>query len=136
MKPTPTFSFRFDVPPADFRSEVHEQQKLDELVRSLDFRGGPVPAGGLYNYEQQRVMRNSLNPLMQPYAAFSGGELLTVSIEALAEKYLGGKAIGSVSKAERARAESAARAEVLRRIADWCAAQPEQATNQPICQNP
>ena len=84
-KPAPRFTFNFDVP-STFRSEVHEQDKLDNLISSFDFRGGPTPAGGLYNYEAQRVMHPpSDSPLMQPYAAFNGGQLLTLSLEALAQ---------------------------------------------------
>jgi hypothetical protein len=111
----------------NFKVEVHERQKisLEDLIRSLDFKSGPVPAGGLYGFEQQRQMFNPTDhPLQQPYAAFGQGELLTVLIENLVGKYLAGKAVNAVTAAERAHAETAAREEVRRAIADYCAAQP------------
>jgi len=133
-KPAPTLTLKVQVP-ADFKSEVREQQKLDDLMKSFDFRGGPVPAGGLYAYEQQRQVFNSTNrPLMQPYAPFASAELLTLAIESVLEKYIGAPAVKAVAQGNRARAESAARAEVLRSIADYCAAQPAK-NDIPICQN-
>src|SRR5206468_9240801 len=44
----------------NFTVEIHERPKvsLDDLIRSLDFKSGPVPAGGLYGFEQQRQMWN------------------------------------------------------------------------------
>src|SRR5207244_8082757 len=93
--------------------QILERQKIEELLGSLNFKAGPVPAGGVYMYEQQRQMFNPVDhPLMQPFAAFNQGELLTLLIENLVGKYLGGKAINAISKAERARAESVAREEV------------------------
>jgi len=134
-KPERPLTIKIDVP-ADFRSNVTEQQKLDELIKSFDFRGGPVPSGGLYAYEQQRLVFNPTNnPLAQPYAAFSGGEFLTVAAESLLEHYIGGKAIGALTKAERARAEASARADVLNAIKEYCGAQPERGADQSICQN-
>ena len=73
------------------------------------------------------------NPLRQPYAAFSQGELLTILIENLVGKYLGGKAINTISKAERAHAEDAARDEVRQAIKDYCAAQPNNGAGISIC---
>jgi hypothetical protein len=73
------------------------------------------------------------NPLRQPYAAFSQGELLTILIENLVGKYLGGKAVNAVSSAERAHAESAAREEVKQAIRDYCAAQPNNGAGIQIC---
>ena len=108
-----------------FRVEVKERNRLQDLVASLDFRGGPTPAGGLYAAEMQRVMfPTTSNPLQQPYAAFSQSELLTVLVENLAGKYLGGRALSAVTSAERARAEAAAREEVRHTIADYCTTQP------------
>lgn len=108
--------------PADFRLQILEQQKIDELIAKLDFKSGPVPPGGLYGYEQQRVTNPTSNPLAQPYAAFSGGELLTIAIENIVGRYLGGQLAHSVSEAERARAARLAREEVSRTIAGYCAA--------------
>jgi hypothetical protein len=134
-KPAPSFTFNFNVP-STFRTQVREQSRLDiPRPNNFDWGPGPVPPGGLYGYEADRVMRSAANlPLMQPYAAFNGGELLTLSLEALAERYLGGRALSAVSAAERARATAAARTEVLHAIAGWCTAQPDKGASQPICQ--
>jgi hypothetical protein len=135
-KPSPSLILNVEVP-ADFKVEVNEQQKLDDLLKSLDFRAGPVPAGGLYAYELQRVIFNPTNyPLMQPYAAFSGSELLTLAAESLAGHYAGGKALSALSDTERSRARAAARADVLRSIADYCAARPDKGAGIPICEPP
>ena len=100
-----------------FRIEVQERNRLQELIATLDFKGGPTPAGGLYAAEMQRVMFPSVsNPLVQPYAPFSQPELLTILIENLIGKYLIGKAFSAVSASERERAEAAAREEVRQTI--------------------
>lgn len=109
-----------------FRSGISEKQtiSIDDLIRSMDFKAGPPVPGGLYGYEVSRqAFPATDNPLRQPYAAFNQPELLTVAIENLAVKYLGGRALDSVSTAERARAEQAARDEVQKAIADYRAAQ-------------
>jgi hypothetical protein len=122
--------------PADFRLEIVEQQKIDELLKKLDFKSGPAPAGGLYGYEQQRRLFNPTDrPLQQPYAAFNGGELITIALENLIARYLGGPLVNAVSAAERNRAERAAREEVDRQIAAYCAARPDRADIQ-ICTTP
>lgn len=111
---------------ADFRIEVREQAKIDEILSKMDFRSGPAPAGGLYAYEQQRRLFNpTAYPLMQPYAAFSGGELITIAIENLIAGYLGGRLMSSLADGARDRSEAAAREEVDRAIADYCAARPD-----------
>jgi hypothetical protein len=108
--------------PADFRIEIVEQQKIDEILKKLDFKSGPAPAGGLYGYEQQRRLFNPTDrPLMQPYAAFSGGELITIALENILGRYLG-QALASASNE---RAERAAREEVDRNIAAYCASRPD-----------
>ena len=117
-----------DIKP-DFKVEVVERQTILDILQRLDFRTGPTPAGGLYGYEQQRRLFNPVDqPLAQPYAAFSGGELLTIALQNLMFRYLGGRLLDSVTEAERARAEAAARADVARAVADYCAAQPDRAT--------
>jgi len=134
-KPAP-LTIRFEAQP-DFRTEVIEQQKLDDFIKSLDFRGGPVPPGGLYQYEQQRQVFNPTNyPLMQNYATFSPGELATLTIESLIQHLVGKRLFGAIGNAERVRAEAAARAEVMSAIADYCAAQPENGAGIKICENP
>jgi hypothetical protein len=106
----------------DFTITVEEQQRLEELFHALEFKMGPPPPGGLYAYEQQRLLFNPTNaPLAQPYAAFSGPQLITLAIENLIGRYV----IGRVSGAQRNRAEKVARAEVKRAIAEFCAKQPD-----------
>ena len=119
-----------------FRIDVKERNRLQDLLATLDFRGGPTPAGGLYAAEMQRVMFPSVsNPLVQPYAAFNQPELLTIIIENLVGKYLIGKAFSAISAAERERAEAAAREEVRQTIAQYCAGQPDGGAGIKICSN-
>jgi len=85
-------------------------------------------------YEQQRQMFNPVDhPLVQPFAAFSQGELLTILIENLVGKYLGGKAMDAISKSERARAEAAAREEVRVAVDQYCNARPNAGAGIQIC---
>jgi hypothetical protein len=119
--------------PPDFKVEV-EERTVTEILSTLDFKTGPAPAGGLYGYEQQQRLFNPVDrPLAQPYAAFSTAELITIAIQNLMVKYLGGRVIDAVSAAERARAEAAARGEVTGAIATYCAANPERAKRLSIC---
>jgi hypothetical protein len=114
--------------------EVQERNRLQELVASLDFKSGPVPAGGLTALEQQRVMfPSTTNPLMQPYAAFNQSELVTILAENLAGKYLAGRAANAITSADRARAEAAAREEVQQAVTEYCAAQPNAGAGIKIC---
>jgi hypothetical protein len=73
------------------------------------------------------------NPLVQPYAAFGQGELLTVAAESLVGQCLARKALGAIGSAVRAHAESAAREEVRHAIRDYCAAQPNGGAGMAIC---
>ena len=117
-----------------FRIEIQERNRLQELLATLDFKGGPTPAGGLYAAEMQRVMFPSVsNPLAQPYAAFNQPELLTIIIENLVGKYLIAKAFKAISAADRERAEAAAREEVRQTIAEYCAGQPNGGAGIKIC---
>jgi hypothetical protein len=119
---------------AHFTVEIRERQKIEELLATLDFKSGPQIAGGLAAYEQWRMVRPPVdNPLAQPYAAFSNSELLTIAIENLTIKYLGGRLVDAVTTAERARAEQAARDEVARAMADFCAAQPNRGAGLRAC---
>jgi hypothetical protein len=109
-----------------FRIEVKERQKIEELMSTLDFKSGPAVPGGMAAAEIQRLTNGSVDhPLTQPLAAFSTSELLTITVENLVGKYLGGRAINSVSTAERERAEHAAREEVAQAMAEFCAEQPK-----------
>lgn len=120
-----------------FRIEVRERNRLQELLATLDFRGGPTPAGGLYAAEMQRVMFPSVsNPLAQPYAAFNQPELLTIILENLVGKYLIGKAFSAITAADRERAEAAAREDVRQTIAQYCAGQPNNGEGIKICSTP
>jgi len=123
-----------------FRMQILEKQKIEALLATLFLKttpgpfGGYAPGGGLYGFEQQRQMFPAVdNPLRQPYAAFSGGELLTILIENLVGKYLGGRALDAVSNAERARAEANAKEEVRSAVAQYCAAQPNGGAGVQIC---
>jgi hypothetical protein len=129
LKRAPDQSLLRDVDiPADFSIQIHEQLRINEMLSKVDFKSGPIPPGGLYGFEQQRRLFNPTDyPLMQPYAAFSGGELITIAIENLVAHYLGGRLINAVTSAERARAERAARDEVDQAIAAYCAARPDRA---------
>jgi len=122
-----------------FKVEIVEKQKirLEDLMNNLDFKSGPVPPGGLYAYEQQRQIWPSVsNPLVQPYAAFSQPELVTILAEGLAGRYLAGKAANAITTAQRASAEAAARQEVIHAIEDYCAAQPHGGAGIRICADP
>jgi len=137
LQQTPKLSLRALDERPTFRILIQERQKLDELLATLNFKSGPTPAGGVYAYEQQQRLWNPVDhPLMQPYAAFSQPELLTIVIENLAGKYLAGRALNAVSKWERERAEAAAREEVQRAIAEFCLAQPDRGADIKICSTP
>jgi hypothetical protein len=106
----------------DFQVTVEQRLKLEELLWSLDYKTGPAPPGGLYGYEQQRLLWNKTDhPLLQPYAAFNSGQLVTLAVEGIVEKYAAGPALNALTGAERKRVERAARAEVTRAIAEFCA---------------
>lgn len=120
----------------DFIILIEEQDLLRTILSKLDFSGGPAPGGGLYAYEQQqRAFSKTERPLQQPYAAFSGGELLTLAIEGLVQKYLGGALVSAVTGAQRSRAEREARAEVATAIVAYCDAQPDGGRALHLCQD-
>ena len=112
-------------PPPTFKVEITEQQKFDLLVSKLKFdKGGPPVPGGIDAYEQyQRIFPRVDNPLVQPYGAFSTGELLTLGVEALIQKYLAQKMAHVVGTALREQAEREAREEVARSLAQFWASQ-------------
>ena len=112
-----------------FRIQIEEQRRrFLELVHALEVEvtdKRPPPPGGVYGYEHQRIVSTVLDrDRMEPYAAFSGPEFLTLAIEGLVAKYLGGRALNAVTDLERARAEAAAREEATRAIRQYCDAQP------------
>ena len=119
--PDQTLLHTYDMKP-DFSVQIQEQAHIDELMSKLDFKSGPAPAGGLYGYEQQRRLFNPTDrPLQQPYAAFSGGEFITIAIENLIRRYVSDRLTSAVSTAVRGHAEAEARKEVDQAVADYCA---------------
>jgi hypothetical protein len=136
LETTPSLSLSVDER-LIFRVQIQERQRIEELLATLDFKAGPVPAGGIYMAEQNRLMFPSVdNPLRQPLAAFNQPELLTILIENLAGKYLAGKATSAISKAERANAEAAAKDEVRAAVAQYCGAQPNGGAGIQLCEYP
>ncbi|MBI3493522.1 MAG: hypothetical protein HY047_17335 [Acidobacteria bacterium] len=119
-----------------FRVQILERQKIEELLATLNFKStSPAPPNGLYGYEQQRQIWNPVDhPMMQPYAAFNQGELLTIALENLIGKYVVGQAATSIKNAVHASAAAAAREEVRHAIADYCAAQPNGGAGIQICE--
>ena len=109
-------------------------EQIEDLLASLNFKSGPTPPGGIYGWEQQRVMfPPSSHPLAQPYAAFGQGQLVTILLENLIGKYIAGKAINAVTNARRENAEQAARRQVAEAIADYCSSQPNAGTGIRLC---
>jgi hypothetical protein len=137
LSTTPLLSLRTADERPTFRIQIQERQKLEELLATLNFKAGPVPAGGVYMAEQNRIMFPSVdNPLRQQFGAFSQSELLTILVENLIGKHLGGKAMNAISKSERAGAEAAARDEVRSAIAQYCGSQPGAGAGIQICDTP
>jgi hypothetical protein len=134
LEQKPVLSLRTADERPTFRVQIYERQRIEQLLATLNFKAGPTPAGGVYWDELQRQMFPAVdNPMRQPYSAFSQGELLTILVENLVGKYLGGKAINAVSNAERAHAESAAKEEVRQAVQSYCAAQPNGGSGIQIC---
>ena len=121
-----------------FRVTVSEQQKFDELIARIKWDPpGPQVAGGIYAYEQfERLFPRIQNPRVQPYAAFTTGEVATLAIEALIEKYVVEKMAHVVGTALRAQAEREAREEVARAMAAYRAASPPATTTLPSAPQP
>jgi hypothetical protein len=107
-------------PRADFVVTVTEKSWFERTMPPVDFRSGPVPPGGLYAYEQQR----RLNPEM-PMPLFNISLLPLVS-----------GVFHGFSSARQAQSSSEAHREVLRAVAEYCAAQPNGGTAIAICMNP
>jgi hypothetical protein len=119
-----------------FRIEIFERQRIEELLATLDFKSGPTPPGGVYGYEQQRVLFPSVDhPFAQPYAAFSQGELLTILFENAIGKYLVDRAGSSIKKAIHERSEATVRREVDEAIAEYCASKPDGGAGIQLCES-
>jgi len=113
-----------------FRLEVEEHQRFEQLMDKIRFDGGggPEVAGGRANFDMQRLLFPPVdNPLLQPYAAFSTSQVLTLAAEALAEKLVTGKMAHVFSDMLRAQAEREAREEVARNLASFQVALPARA---------
>jgi hypothetical protein len=109
-----------------FRSEVRERQRFEQLMDKIKFdTGGPPVPGGRDAYDQQqRLFPRIDNPRVQPYGAFSTGEILTLGVEAFVAKYVAQKMAHVFNDVLRAQAEREARDEVARSLAAFWAAQP------------
>lgn len=119
-----------------FAIAVEERLRLEDFFTPEDFEVGPVPPGGLYAYEMQRVTRNPVShPLGQPYAAFSGGELTTLAIQAVITRLLGQRLVQGFADSQAAAAQAAAEAEVALAINEYCAAQPDRGAWIELCRN-
>jgi hypothetical protein len=127
-------TLNLDIKP-DFIIRIEEKAHIEAILSKLDFkRAGPVPAGGLYAYELQQQLGNKNDrPLQQPYAAFTGKEMITLAIEGLIQQYLGGKILDGISSAQREAAERAARTEVALAIAGYCDARPDRGASLYLC---
>jgi hypothetical protein len=94
---------------ATFRVEVKERRpNFAEMFPPGSFDGGPVPPGGLYAYEQQRMLFPNSTPALITFDTLPIFRAIATAI----------------GDARRARAAAAARAEVERAMAAFCAAQP------------
>ena len=120
-----------------FRIEIRERQKIEALLATLDFKSGPSPPGGVYAYEQQRVMFPAVdNPLAQPYAAFSPTELLIVGAQSAASSMLTRYVARGLKEAYRTHQLQTARDEVERTIAEYCAGKENGGAGIQICEPP
>jgi len=111
-----------------FRVNVTEQQKFEELLSKMTPEPtGPVVGGGVYAYEQQeRFFPRINNPLAQPYAGFTGGQMATLAVEALIENYVAAKMPQVVGTALREQAEREARDEVARAMKSYLEGPPKE----------
>jgi hypothetical protein len=107
-------------PKPDFVVNVIEKSWFDRVMPPVDFRSGPVPPGGLYAYEQQQ----RLDPTA-PIPLFSIPLLPIIS--SIAHGF---------SNARDAQSSASAHREVLRAVAEYCAAQPNGGTSIALCMNP
>ena len=113
-----------------FRVTITEQQRFEDLMAKIKYdRPGPQVAGGSYASDLQQLMFPRIdNPRVQPYGAFTTGEIATLAVEALIAKYIAGKMARLIGGALRTQAEREAREEVARALAAYWASQPASAT--------
>jgi len=107
-------------PKGDFVVRIVEKSWFERTMPPMDFRSGPVPPGGLYAYEQQQRL--------DPTAPIP---LFNVSLMPLVRGIAHG-----FSSAYQAQSSASAHRDVVRAIADYCAAQPNGGTAIAICMNP
>ena len=107
-------------PKPDFVVHIVEKSWFERAMLPVDFRSGPVPPGGLYAYEQQQ----RLNPNV-PMPLFN------ISLMPLVRGIAHG-----FSSASQTQSSSAAHRDVVRAVAEYCAAQPNGGTAIAICMNP
>ena len=120
-----------------FRIEIRERQKIEELLGTLDFKAGPTPPGGVYAYEQQRVMFPPVdNPMAQPYAAFDQTQLAIVAAQSAVSSMVARYVAKGLKDAYRAHQLQAARADVDRAIAEYCAGKENGGAGIQICEPP
>jgi hypothetical protein len=133
-KPAPGTALKTADLKPDFTVRVEEREHIQKILSALDVKTGPAPAGGIYAYEQQqRLVNKTERPLQQPYAAFSGGELITLAIEGLMQKYLGAMAANAITSGLRDRAQQTAREDVATAIVQYCEAQPDGGRSLHLC---
>ena len=102
----------------NFRIEVEEKRpNFADMFPPGSFDGGPVPPGGLYAYEQQRMLFPNSTPALFSFSVLPVFRQL----------------VNAISEARRARAAAAAREEVERAMAEFCAAQPNRGENVAGC---
>ncbi|HVZ36945.1 MAG TPA: hypothetical protein VG963_31180 [Polyangiaceae bacterium] len=113
---------------------ITEQQKFEELLSKITYEApGPQVAGGVYAYEQQQLFFPRINnPQVQPYGAFTTGQVTTLAVEALIERYVAEKMAHVVGAALKEQAERDAREEVARALAAYQASQ----ANAPVAPAP
>jgi hypothetical protein len=109
-----------------FRVEIQERQRFEAMMAKIKFeKGGPVVAGGRDAYEQQQLLFPRIdNPRVQPYGAFSTGEIMTLTVEALIAKLVAQKVGHVFGDLVHSQTEQEARDEVARALAGFWASQP------------
>ena len=108
LERSPREPLKTQLPRPNFRVEIQERQRFENLLALLDFKSGPVPPGGLYGFEQRAR-------LSSPW-----GSQPIVGVDVLA---IGRLIANGVSSVKRTRAEAAAREEVKRALEEFWAAQ-------------
>jgi hypothetical protein len=110
-----------------FRLMVLEHQRIDQIMEQITFEGGggPEVSGGRANYDMQQLLFPPVdNPLVQPYAPFTTGQVATLAAEGVAEKFAFDLA-RRFREERRQNAEREAHDEVMRALAAFYAAHPE-----------